>query len=742
MRLFIDDILKIDWLVGVLKDVKSPILNISSSGYVVIYYKYEEYSSNIIVEAQEIRYVINEDIYRKLSSLSQSAFVGYFKPPFETNNYLFYSYLLSCIKKSTTIEYADGNKRLNQLFLTFRAEDKKKAKEKSENSIKGVFPINSAMSLSSALDEIFYVNKKPLSGLNLIFDMLKSYYQKSNVNFYGDVLKSFVRLVKNPNGGIIPQQSGNIRYLIIGEKVAGDDEDLKKAKEQLRQNLDYNTIFLNTGWFYNKYDNKWRKNIPDGYFSINESVVTFSPNFILSKSDTYSGTEQDLYSDLKDFNKNKISFTKIILDGYNNKLGDIFKYPEAYERYPKLKEIYGVIVGGKDGEFKDSYYYSRAAPERIVLVRGNVPIYRIPYIVLHEVQHYIQRVEGFGNGGNRHLAEIINAVGGSSTKMFLNTMTAFVNEVYEKADIIDVLSLQNHIGIISADSKTPSQVSNLVKLLQNFCTTNVILKESASDFAYTLLHIYTFLSDKKRIVTQIVEKYFQKEYIDLFEEALKQSQAILLKNQSLIAKGWTPNDISILNFQTYEALMGETESRFVQNTSKIDAELRDYFALYSAETIDPYKITVINESEISEAPQNIKAAIETDDGSYIIHLTSQYSNTVNILHEVGHIIYDILVDVGIVNPLDPKIEQEAIINGYMQSEEYICDSFVDYVQRKNFEAGLTEDMNEERKITNYNTFDKYFDSILLFNPNPIDAVGIKRRTEFVKMILKSLEDGN
>lgn len=738
MRLFTDDIQKIGWLVDVLKDVKSPLLNVKSDGYLVIYYEYEEFSSRIIVDAQEVRYVINEDIYRKLSSLSAAKFVGYFKPPFETNNYLFYSYLIYCISKSSTIQYADGIQRLNQLFLTYRAEDKRKAAEKSSNSIKGIFPVNSAMSLSSALDEIFYINKKPLSGLNLIFDMLKTYYQKSNINFYGDVLNSFVRLVKNPNGGIIPQQSGNIRYLIIGEKVAGDDEDLKKAKEQLRQGLDYNTIFLNTGWYYNKFDNKWRKNISDGYYGINDSVVTFTQQYILSKSETYSGTEQDLYSSLKDFNKNKISFTKLILDGYDNKLGDIFQYPEAYEKYPKLKEIYGVIVGGKDGEFNDNYYYSRSTPERIVIMRGRQPIITIPYIILHEVQHYIQKVEGFGNGGNLYLADVINAVGGNSTRQFLNTMNAFVDEVYNKADSIDVLSLENYLGIISSDSRTPSQVSNLVGKLQTFCTTNAILKESASEFAYTLLNIYTFAFEKKRIVTQVIEKYFDKKYIDLFEETLKQSEAVLLKNQSLIAKGWTPRDIYMLNFQTYQALMGETESRFVQNTSRVDAELRDYFALYSSETIDPYKITVINEAEISEIPQKIKAAIETVDGYYIIHLPDEYSNTINILHEVGHIIYDILVDESIVNPLDPFILKEANNNGYKESEEYICDSFVDYVQRKNFEVGLTEDMNEDRKITNYNTFDEYFESILLYNAVPPNEVAIKRRLEFINMILKSL----
>ena len=77
--------------------------------------------------------------------------------------------------------------------------------------------------------------------------------------------------------------------------------------------------------------------------------------------------------------------------------------------------------------------------------------------------------------------------------------------------------------------------------------------------------------------------------------------------------------------------------------------------------------------------------------------------------------YDILVDVEIINPLDPNIEKEAKDNGYEQSEEYICDSFVDYVQRKNFDVGLTEDMDENRKVTNFKTFDEYFESILLYN---------------------------
>jgi len=123
-------------------------------------------------------------------------------------------------------------------------------------------------------------------------------------------------------------------------------------------------------------------------------------------------------------------------------------------------------------------------------------------------------------------------------------------------------------------------------------------------------------------------------------------------------------------------------------------------------------------------------------------LPSEYSNTINILHEVGHIIYDILVDEEIVNPLDPYIEKEAIKEGYESSEEYICDSFVDYIQRKKFDVGLVEDMDENRKVTNYDKFDEYFETILLYNSIPLNEVGIKKRLNFLNIVEKLVDNGN
>jgi hypothetical protein len=316
-------------------------------------------------------------------------------------------------------------------------------------------------------------------------------------------------------------------------------------------------------------------------------------------------------------------------------------------------------------------------------------------------------------------------------------MGAFVKEVESKAVGIDVAILRNYLNAM-IHSETPNQVKSLVLKCVEIAQSNEILKEGHADFAYTLLNIYTFTFKNKAALTKLIEKFFDKKYITLFEDTLKQSRLILEKNQNLVSKGWTPRDIYLLNFQTYQSLMGEAESRFVQNTKYVDENLRDYFALYSAETIEPQKITVLNESGISEPNKNIRAAIEEANGHYIIHLPREYINSVNIIHEVGHIIYDIMVDLEIVNPIDPTIEQEAKAEGYESSEEYICDSFVDYIHRKKIDEGLTEDLDEFHKITNYNTFDEYFESILLGNSMPVNFVGFKRRITFIENILKGI----
>lgn len=739
MKLFIDDILRIGWLKDVLEASDSAILKMKPDSYIVFYYDYDELNSSISVKKQEIRYIINEDIYRGLGRYSASK-VGYFRPPFDTTNYLFYSYLKSCCFHSNRPDPHGDVKQLNNLYLQYKIKDKEIAKEKSISAIKGVFDIDSRMAATMALDEIFYVNKKPINGLMAVMDMFDGYFnRKNNVSFFNNVLKSFVRLIKNPNGGIINQENGFVRYLIIGEVVAGKDPDLFKAKEQLRQGIDKDTIYQNTGWYFNKFDSKWRKKIPDGYVQFKFEKVIWGQDYILSNSDTYSGGQSELYSDAYAFNQENIPFINLIRNGYNNRLGDVLRFDKAYELYPKLAEIFSLVAGGSDREFNDKYYYTSSFPESLILMRGTIHPDKLIFVALHEVQHYIQRIEGFGNGGNLYLANIINTVGGENAREFIMSINSFVKYIQENVPNFSDERLENIERRIQAmiEGETNDKVIDSLEKLISYVQSRELFEQYYSEFAYLLLNIYTF-AQRKNLIRHLIQDQFDVKYIDLFESALKSSQLVLNRNRDLISKGWTQRDIWMLNFQTYEALVGETESRFVQNTNRMEEELGDYFGLYTSEVIDTKNVNVITESFLSEQPKNIAAAIEQANGYYIIHLPDEYSNSVNILHELGHIIYDILIDSQILNALDPEVESLAKSNNYTSSEEFICDSFVDYIHRKNIEEGLTEDLNESRSITNFDRFDMFFESILLNNQITIDFKGLEARLKFVKNILENL----
>ena len=68
-------------------------------------------------------------------------------------------------------------------------------------------------------------------------------------------------------------------------------------------------------------------------------------------------------------------------------------------------------------------------------------------------------------------------------------------------------------------------------------------------------------------------------------------------------------------------------------------------------------------------------------------------------------------------------------------EEYFCDSFVDYIQRKKIDPALTSDLQDEREITNFTEFDEIFESIL-YSTTAVNESGILKRLNFVMKILE------
>jgi hypothetical protein len=235
-------------------------------------------------------------------------------------------------------------------------------------------------------------------------------------------------------------------------------------------------------------------------------------------------------------------------------------------------------------------------------------------------------------------------------------------------------------------------------------------------------------------ISEFVKDNIGIEYIDFFKQALEQNKKTLEKDNQLTNKGWTPFDLYILNFQAYESLIGEVEARFTQQTSKMPKELQNYFEFYTSETIDSSKVKVISNSLLQDAGKNVEAALETYEGKYIIHLPEGFSNSINLLHETGHILFDFVKE-GVLANVE-FITNAANLN-YSSVEEYFCASFVDYIHRKDIDPLLTQDLSSSRDIKSLTDFDSLFKNIL-YSETKVDVKEIIKRLDFVNKILEQL----
>jgi hypothetical protein len=177
-------------------------------------------------------------------------------------------------------------------------------------------------------------------------------------------------------------------------------------------------------------------------------------------------------------------------------------------------------------------------------------------------------------------------------------------------------------------------------------------------------------------------------------------------------------------------LVGEIEARFTQQTTKIPKELKNYFEFYTSETINPSRVAVISDRMLSDVVS--EAALETyGDGKYVMHLPESFSNTINILHETGHILFDFNPEVLV----DAEATEKAILLDFRSVEEYFCASFVDFIHRKNIDPLLTKELNTQREVVNFTDFDSVFES-MLYGKSEIDEFGLAKRLDFVSKLME------
>jgi hypothetical protein len=742
MNFSIDDIKSKGWLVNCISKTSwgNDFLNNFKKGtYFVIYYDMFEERGSIKISQYRIVYELNDGIYRDFTSNN----IAFIQQPFDSSNYFIYSLLLTAV---LDVGNTDDLKYLEQMYIYFKEQDLEEAKINLKTNLKGTFEIKSRLDFQSVLDNYYKYDKRAYNGMCMVYDLIEQYTQKKyNKSIFGGFITHVLKLVRNPNGGIIPEMANStLRYLIIGEKGAGDDPSLKEAKKLLRQGNNHKNIYFKTGWFLNEYDNKWRKRIPDDSFKIIGEKLTNYKGSLVYKPNNLS--IEKFYSLIESIlnKEDESTLTNYIINGYDVKLGDYISFDEAFKYYPELANIYSIF--GLQVPFQNySFYYSQSLPERLVLIDGalNYNIESIKYTALHEIQHYIQKVEEFSNGGNPQLANLISLVGGASFRDYYISYENFRKRLNDVCSLITFeewqeLSLQVNYKFIE---KTAQIKSSNLKMRYDTIGRHIFIDvieyakavidafvdvcskftaEKANACSSILLQVYSLIPELDNVIKPFISKHIGKDYIELFELSLRQTAKTLERDTNYRMKGWTATDLYILNFATYQSMFGEIESRFTQQTSTLPESLKNYFQLYTSETIDNSKVIVYNESFLYGDTKNILAALETyndnnNEQKYIIHTTDK-NVTTNLLHETGHIIFDF------VQPM-PEIN--------LEKQEHFCDCFVDYIHRKNIDPNLTQIISRERAITNSTEYDSIFESILFGEKLVINEERLNLMIEYV-----------
>lgn len=211
---------------------------------------------------------------------------------------------------------------------------------------------------------------------------------KSVINFYsnrkngnraheassGSITDSRITIAPE-SGKVKHSPEGGARFSIIGEEGAGRGREaearmsgLRIAREMEAAGKDAKTIKRATGWERGG-DGKWRIEIPDLKIKREET---------LPDGTTYAKSE-------------------LSLKFYDGALGEYVDAPELFEAYPELRNIRLAVRPAEMSDTGFSYGYFDKSGNMIVVYSD---VSHAEEVLVHEVQHAIQALEGFPGGGD------------------------------------------------------------------------------------------------------------------------------------------------------------------------------------------------------------------------------------------------------------------------------------------------------------------------------------------------------
>jgi hypothetical protein len=280
----------------------------------------------------------------------------------------------------TPLDLASGFRGDDAMVVSPDKADTNKKLEELELSIDGFgLPVSFRMPLESPTEPADAL--KSTGGTKVASEVPQEEIDWSQLNKPFGSLKSTSKedtpVVAKAAGGLITITEGDIKEAtdMAGNfmgTMAGvksklvDKPSLYLAMDAHRQGIHQDEVFKGTGWFKGA-DDMWRYEIDDSKAVLNEKWA-----------DNPSSTQKQL--------------------GYKTaKLPEVLDHPELYEAYPQLKD-YQIIY---DNNYQGIAEFSGKAIKvgKNVWTGSSVPAYKDKSIIMHEIQHAIQDIEGFAKGG-------------------------------------------------------------------------------------------------------------------------------------------------------------------------------------------------------------------------------------------------------------------------------------------------------------------------------------------------------
>lgn len=665
--------------------------------YFVMYYLPDEQNLRLTIFDYEILQQVNVSLYR---NLSQKAFdnkvatldIGFFSgETYESRDGLFYLFLKTY----------NNPEIVKAFYQDIMEQDVTADLNISTNAITDIY------SSADMRRSLSYFAPNRIQIIMFVYDIVNNVTKKRlSKSLYGEMIRKVVNMVKY-NGGVLNEVGGDLRYMVIGENAVLTEEQKAKlhaAKLLLRSMQSAEEIYKTTGWYFSDGDGKWRTNISD-----NEAQISSRNLEEVNGCKLYIPSETVLTKkDILDLVKNP---ERIYSYNYTGKLKEVLNHTTLFEHYPRLGNlpILYFVAENKTTKMPMLFYFNHNAKGGYILINGNESWGSILSILLHETQHAVQRIEGFATGGNQLFAQFVASIGGKSVrKIFasINKLQSLFKENLlnedSRLELLNLLKGQKTLSLIEEDKILLTNIISMVEDKDGYLV------------AYPSINFYLvlYLSDDRDYPSNSIFEFLTRKLgalvYDLFENisaAYREASDVMSK---LAGEGYKREDIDNILHSAYENLYGEMESRSVQISRYLTSEYKNYFFLTKWEHSPIQQLVVIDGKEQVIDSEQIKAAVEKRDDSYIMHF-NKGGSCVPFLHELGHILYDVMVECGYKDDIQNQWLNKGVYS-FSDVEEYFVSRFMGYLRRRLDDKDLWADTRRDFSINDDEEMSDMFDA--------------------------------